>query len=327
MGRQRVGCLAFGVLFLIVFSILSILSIGTGPAGAAGNDSLDQLIISNPGSEWTAGNPAIAERVVNGLDRLEGDALGPLGVESASAARTWSTSTPNQGLVVALTAFAAKPGGTFKGQVDQQATQGTNPAVLSFCASATSSSPTTNTAIAGIPGSHLATCTTAAGMSLVVAAWAKANVLALAYGSDPSGSMLSTPQSISDLAIRQDAAMPSTATSVPTTTGPGPISKRGANGVGASGHSNTALVVVVIVALLIILSLVFLLLRSRRSGVTHTEGATGSSESVVRMYPPGWYPDPFAPDRPRFWNGTTWDPASPEERTGQPIQGGETPPF
>ena len=140
---------------------------------------------------------------MNGLDRLEGDALGPLGVESASAARTSTTPTSNQGLVVALTAFAAKPGGTFKGQVDQQASQGTNPAVLSFCASATSSSPTTNTAIAGIPGSHLATCTTAAGMSLVVAAWAKANVLALVYGSDPRGSTLSTPQSISDLALRQ----------------------------------------------------------------------------------------------------------------------------
>jgi hypothetical protein len=287
-------------------------------AGAVGDQSLDQVILVNPLPGWQHLSAAVLSSASERLSSIEQSVIGPMGGRDAVAAEGWSDPSWSASITVFLVALAGRSGSLFQSSVDSQLIVGANAAALNACASAVGRSPDFNTPVLGVPNSHLAECSSPnTGHTLLVAAWPRANVLAMVVASGVGSKGFTLAPTVSSLVAGQYGEMSAGDTVVPEP--PSVATPRAP--VSTGGH--VALIVLGITLALIVglvAGLCLAHIRRRRSpSLMAASGVEARGHAFIPGYPAdtsslgnppaGWYPDPSVPDRRRFWTGQRWGPA------------------
>jgi hypothetical protein len=175
---------------------MTVLSTAGGVAGAAGNRSLDRLVISNPGQGWAAVPAAQVNAALDQVGSVERIAGAREGLRVSYAAKGWSSSSSGGHVYVFLLSINNLPGRSLP--VAQAARTAASAAGGSFCSGATASAPKVDAPLRSIRHSHFVLCPTpGTGASIMAVTFSAKNMFAMVAGSG------TTKQQLSSIALRE----------------------------------------------------------------------------------------------------------------------------
>jgi hypothetical protein len=268
---QRTRCIA-AVVVASTAAIIALSFAGSPPASAAGDATLDRLIVNDANPGWEPLPSNFSEELAS----LEQRSVSSVSGESVSvAAQGWHDGAAR--LVVILVRFSDDV---------PVADRNARAAVISLCASATGNSPTAVEPFAGIEHSAEGNCTgkTASGdaLSAFSISWAKRNVFVIVSGSGLSQS------EVEAVATGQDAALP-------------------AGGVMQDSHSSNAALGFAVIGGVVVAAAVGIGLFISRSRKRKRESATdGALAYPTQPLPQGWHPVAGDARHLAYWDGTRW---------------------
>jgi Protein of unknown function (DUF2510) len=236
------------------------------PAMAAGNPTLDKLIISDPEAGWSDLSPTETSGLATSIEtELESKAIA--GQTFSTAVEGWQS--PEGASTSILVIFLVQ---ATTGNLDSTATS----VASNFCSGATETTPASTPAIPNISSSAVATCSgNSVNASIAVAI--KGSILTMVAS---TGSQVLGVSSLEPVVASQLNALPGSSTSTGSTSGSS-----------SSSAIVGGIVLVVLVALIVIATV--LLMRRRQSRLA----AAGTAGGVQPMGGPGFYP-PEQPGAP-----------------------------
>ena len=145
--------------------------VGEVPANAAGDPTLNALIIPNPEPGWS---PAPTREALGQAANLKKALQKEYAEPIVTAVKYWTSPTEPKGAESLLVGLVAFPNPPLSLRLENEVRS----SALSFCKSADGKSPARNVPIASIPGGRMVTCfPTASGVVGVAAFYSRANVL------------------------------------------------------------------------------------------------------------------------------------------------------
>ena len=172
---------------LVVLGAGGVLTATAPVAAAAGDVSLDALIVAPPPSAgWQLAPSAEVAAIVSRITKFDEDAISPPGAQVDVAAELWTSSASDSLVAVTLVQW---PSGL--GNLDQMVASG----VRQECVATTGNNPDGTGSLSTIPGSDTASCTGNGVVGAIVAAY-RGNVSELVetYSAGPSGVPLPAAQ-------------------------------------------------------------------------------------------------------------------------------------
>ena len=281
--RRRQAALVFGAaLVTLTMTTAAVTALTATPAGAAGDPSLDRLLLVNPVPGWGLLSPGVLRSLVSFEDRTESAATNE---PATSAVEGWQGDSDTQRLILVMVRLP-----TNIPYVDHNSREG----VIAGCASATGNSPTDVGPDADVPGSEEGSCsgTNQLGHTIdaTVMTWIRGNVIVFLIG-------VGLPTAhVESIAFHQDRAIP-------------------ASGV-QDASSETGVVVAVVAGLVVAVGLVTTVLlrrRAQRRRAAASVPAWSAPGWAPPVWTPGnvgppaeWMPDPTGRYELRYWSGLEW---------------------